>query len=259
MSVSAQHELVPGVSVDVGYFRRTRGNYRMTQNVAVTPSDYDPYCVTAPVDARLPGGGGYQVCGLYNITPAQFGRNDNVITLDENVGGLSEMFDGIDVNVTARIGGRLTLQGGTSTGRIRDELCGVVAQNPNVALPVTNAYAVGAVIPATSAYCDVVPPFRTDLKLLGTYQLPWWGLQTSATFQSIPGPEILAAWAAPAATIAAGLGRAPSGNVRTVTVPLVAPGTMYGDRLNRSICAWPRTSGCGRGSAPRGSSTFTIS
>ena len=48
-----------------------------------------------------------------------------------------------------------------------------------------------------------------------------------------PGPEILAAWAAPAATIAGGLGRAPSGNVQSVTLPLVAPGTMYGKRLQQ--------------------------
>jgi hypothetical protein len=232
-SASIQHELVPGLSVDAGYFRRTRGNYRMTRNVAVTPADFDPYCVTAPVDTRLPNGGGYQVCGLFNVTPAQFGRNDNVITLDKNVGGLSEMFDGIDVNVTARLRSGVTLQGGTSTGRIRDELCDVVATSPNVALPIVNAYAVGAVIPATPDYCNVVPPFRTDLKLLGTYRLPWWDLQTSATFQSIPGPEILAAWAAPAAVVQAGLGRAPSGNVRSVTVPLVPPGTMYGARLNQ--------------------------
>ena len=33
--------------------------------------------------------------------------------------------------------------------------------------------------------------------------------------------------------MAAGLGRAPSGNVRSVTVPLVAPGTMYNARLNQ--------------------------
>jgi hypothetical protein len=232
-SVSGQHELIPGLSVDAGYFRRMRGNYRMTENVAVTPADFDPYCVTAPLDARLPRGGGYQVCGLFNITPAQFGRNDNVITLDKNVGGLTEMFDGIDVNVTARLRSGLMLQGGTSTGRIRDELCDVVSKYPNVTLPVTNAYAVGAVIPATGTYCNVTPPFRTDVKLLGTYRLPWWDLQTSATFQSIPGPEILAAWAAPAAVVQAGLGRAPSGNVRSVTVPLVPPGTMYGARLNQ--------------------------
>jgi hypothetical protein len=233
MAVSVQHEVVPGLSVDAGYFRRTRGNYRMTQNVAVSPADYDPYCVTAPVDARLPGGGGYQVCGLYNITSAQFGRNDNMITLDDNVGGLSEIFDGIDVNVTARLGGRLTLQGGTSTGRITDRFCGIVRDYPNVSFPVTNAYPLGAVIPATSEYCNIVPPFLTDLKFLGTYRLPWWGLQTSATYQSIPGPQILAAWAAPAAAVTAGLGRAPSGNVRSVTVPLVPPGTLYGERLNQ--------------------------
>ena len=46
----------------------------MTDNQLVTPADYDPYCVTAPVDTRLPGGGGYQVCGLYDIKPAKFGQ-----------------------------------------------------------------------------------------------------------------------------------------------------------------------------------------
>ena len=233
MAAGIQQELRPGVSVEAGYFRRNRGNFRATQNVAVTPADYDSYCVTAPVDARLPDGGGYPVCGLYNIKSAQFGRNDNVITLDRNVGTVTEIFDGVDVNVTARLPGLVTLQGGTSTGRIRDNLCGVVTGNPNVSLPVTNAYAAGAVIPATPAFCDVTPPFLTQVKLLGTYRLPWWGLQTSATYQSIPGPQILAAWAAPAATVAAGLGRAPSGSVRSVTVPLVAPGAMYGARLHQ--------------------------
>ena len=53
----------------------------------------------APRRRGLPG-----VAASTTSRRLQFGRNDNVITLDENVGGLREMFDGIDVNVTARIG-----------------------------------------------------------------------------------------------------------------------------------------------------------
>jgi len=81
-------------------------------------------------------------------------------------------------------------------------------------------------------FCETKPPFQTQVKLLGIYPLPWWGFQTSLTFQSVPGPQITASYAAPASSVI-GLGRPLSGGVRTVTVPLVAPGTMYGERLNQ--------------------------
>ena len=38
----------------------TGGGGTLTDNLAVTPADYDPYCITAPGDSRLPGGGGGQ-------------------------------------------------------------------------------------------------------------------------------------------------------------------------------------------------------
>ena len=40
--------------------------------------------------------------------------------------------------------------------------------------------------------CDTTPPFQPNIKALAIYPLPWWGLQTSATFQSLPGPQITA-------------------------------------------------------------------
>jgi hypothetical protein len=67
--VGIQHEVFRGTSVDVSYNRRAGRNFRVTRSLAVDPSaDFSPFCVTAPSDARLPGGGGYQVCGLYDNT-----------------------------------------------------------------------------------------------------------------------------------------------------------------------------------------------
>ena len=90
LSLELVQELADGLSVTGGFYQNTggyresRGNkQRVTDNLAVTPADYDPYCITAPVDARLPGGGGNEICGLYDITPEKFGQVDNLNTLRE--------------------------------------------------------------------------------------------------------------------------------------------------------------------------------
>jgi hypothetical protein len=62
------------------------------------------------------------------------------------------------------------------------------------------------------------------------YPLPWWGVQTSATFQSLPGPQILASYTASSADARPTLGRNLSSG--TATVALIPPGTMYGERAN---------------------------
>ena len=79
MGVSIQQELVPRVSVEVGYFWRaithfSGTNDTVTDNILTTPASYDSFSITAPTDPRLPGGGGQVVSGLYDITPSLFGQ-----------------------------------------------------------------------------------------------------------------------------------------------------------------------------------------
>jgi hypothetical protein len=58
-------------------------------------------------------------------------------------------------------------------------------------------------------------------------------VQLAGTFQSYPGPEILANWNAPASVAVDSLGRPLAGGVRTLAVPIISPGTLFGDRRNQ--------------------------
>ena len=85
-------------------------------------------------------------------------------------------------------------------------------------------------------FCHQESPFLTGAKALGSYQLPWYGVRVSATYQSLPGPQIGANVIYTNADIAAGkvqgLGR-PTFLANQATVNVMQPGTVYGDRLNQ--------------------------
>jgi hypothetical protein len=213
MSAGIQHELMPRVSVDGTYFRRSFGNFTVTDNLQVSPADFDTFCITAPVDSRLPGGGGYPVCDLYNISPAKFGLSQDLVTFAKNFGRQSEVYQGVDLTVNARLPRGVRLSGGLSNGRIVTDRCFVVDS------------------PEEMRFCNITPPFQTQFRLVGTVTLPW-DIQAAATFQSLPGPEITANYVARNEEIRGSLGRNLSqGANGTVTVPLIEPGTMYGERL----------------------------
>ena len=73
---------------------------------------------------------------------------------------------------------------------------------------------------------------QTQFRGLSSYVVPKADIQVSATYQSKPGAMLAANYAAPNAVVAPSLGRNLSGNVPNVTVNLIAPGTIYGDRIN---------------------------
>src|SRR5204863_5722705 len=59
------------------------------------------------------------------------------------------------------------------------------------------------------------------------------GVVVSGTYQNLSGPAVDANYAASTAEISPSLGRNLSGGVRTATVPLVPPQTLFEDRTAR--------------------------
>jgi hypothetical protein len=216
-SAAVQHELAPRVSASFGYFRRVFGNFLVTDNLAVSSSDYSPFSITAPVDPRLPDGGGYQITGLYDLNPDKVGQVNNLLRPASDIGKQIQHWNGVDVTVDARLSNGIVLQGGLSTGRTSTDNCDVVAKVDN---------------PSTR-FCHVDTRFLTQTKLLGVYRIPKIDVSTAATFQSTPGPQIAANYLAPNSQVQPSLGRPLSGGAANVTVNLVEPGTMYGEWTNQ--------------------------
>ena len=225
-SAAIQHEVVRGLGLSLGYFRRAFGNFLTTDNLLTEASDFDPYCVTFPVDSRIPGGGGSQLCGLYDVSVAKFGQRQSYVTFAKNFGDQSMVYTGLEFSVNARFPNGAQLTGGTDTSRRVDESCFVVDS------------------PQQLLYCDIKPPFLTQIKLMGVYPLPFFGIQASGSWQQLPGPEVSAyflsygviegGYVATNAEIAPTLGRSLSAGANgTVNLPLLAPNSEYGSRYNK--------------------------
>jgi hypothetical protein len=230
ISTTVDHQLFPGVAASAAYFHRWWNNLTATQNQAVSAADYDPYCITAPTDSRLPGGGGNTICGFYDIDPSRFGATNNVITFANTFGGQHDSYDAVDLSLNLRLPRGAVVAGGTNTERFKSNFC--YAQNDPSLTPAT----LTSIVLQTGRSlndCDIRTPWQTQLKFYAVYPLPY-GIDVSAAFQSVPGAEITASYTATNAQIAPSLGRNLAAGVNsTATVQLIAPATVYGDRFNQ--------------------------
>jgi hypothetical protein len=224
--VSVQQQIVPRVSVEVGYNRRWLTNFNNVDNVTNVASDFTQFSLPAPSDPRLPGGGGYVVPGLYNINPNVATLQNNVTALASDYGSETNTFNGMLLNLSARPRNGLVFQGGVSTGKTNMDYCSVRTVLPealNISAGLTGV---------TDPYCNSTTGWITRYTGLGSYTLPKVDVLISGTFRSDQGAPLAANWAASNAVIQPVLGRPLSNAAVNATINLITPGTLFGDRVN---------------------------
>ena len=224
---SVQHEIRPGVSIDLGYNRRHWGNFFVTYNELVGPGDYDVWTVPVPNDPDLPNAGGTE--SYVAITSAASARGARSFqTKEEDVAGeeRTAYWHGLDVNGTARLGGRMTIQMGTTTGRGVRDTCALWRARPQ--FQGNNS----------ADSCDVTEPWLTTFRGLATYRVPTIDVLVSGTVRSVRttasenasnGSSLSANYQIPNTVVQQWLGRLPAGasSAQNTTVNLLAPSELY--------------------------------
>jgi hypothetical protein len=256
-SFSVQQELRQGMALNVGYFRTWYGGFLLTKNMAVTPADFDSYCLPVPADSRLPNAGG-KLCGFYDVKPALYGKNDYVRTQASHFGKRTEVYSGVDITLTSRFARGGQFSGGLTVGRTVTDACEIVKNAPETAFAVDNTAGqnplgaiAGVTFPGTltwgtagswspTQFCRVATPWSagTQVKFLAVYPLPY-SFQVSATYQNIGGIPITATYPASNAQVFTGLGRnlASCGSTpvcnANINAELIPPLSRFEDRLQQ--------------------------
>ena len=198
----------------------------------VGPSDFAPYSVIAPVDSRLGNASGATLGGLYDVNPDVFGLSSLRVTEMANFGTQTEVYNGVDVTMHARLREGWLIQGGFNTGQTVTDNC-VVVDSPQA---------------ERDGFCKVTLPFegQTQFKVSGIAPLPL-DSQLSWVYQNLAGIPIGATGFFQGTVIAPSLGRAPSaGLLSSFRIPMIEPNTMFEDRLSQLDVRLTKTVRIGR-------------
>jgi hypothetical protein len=209
---------MPRMSVEVSYTRRDFHGFLVTDDLNRNVNTaYETYTLTAPVDARLPNGGGYPIT-VYS--PLSAAAAKTYLTWDTDFGPeRTSYWHGADVTFNARLRGGLNTSFGTQTGRAVVDNCGV-ATKYNQVNSVTNVAA-----GPDPRGCHSVDPFQTLVRAFGSYTIPKIDVLVAATLRSQPPVQLgnpalgatlggggnSAQWVVPNSLIAASLGHLPVG------------------------------------------------
>jgi hypothetical protein len=219
LGVGVQRELLPRVSVDLGYFRRSYGNFRITDNTALASTEFTAYTVTAPTATGLSSSGQQ----LTAFDPNRVVQAQNLTARASNYGDQVERWNGIDVTVNARPANGVLVFGGVSTGKTTSDSCEVATLVPE---------SLGM---RPLEYCRIESPFLTQVKLNGAYTIPKADVLVSATYQSIPGPVVQANYVVTERAPGVPLVGGPTATVALLpaTGGVAGFGAEYGERLNQ--------------------------
>jgi hypothetical protein len=213
--VSVQHELFPRVSVNTSYYRRHYYDLAYTDNLATSASDWVPFTITGPRDARLPNGGGDQIT-LYNLNPAKLGLVDNILTSAE---GDFRTYNGLEFSANFELPRNGFMLASWTLGKIESRDCRM--ENPN-----------GSTATLGIDQCHTTSPFRHIVKISGGFPLPF-NTMVSGNFQIYDTPGSGIALVPPYirsnyAVSSAIAGRAITGG-GSLNYNLVQPNTIWND------------------------------
>jgi hypothetical protein len=264
-AVSVQHELLPRVSVSGGWFHRDYKNLRRRVNAQQSFADYTPFTMFSPIDGSP--------ITYYNVSAAARTR---VTTIDGDATDDRKMwFNGFEYNFSARLPKGMTLFGGGMSERTIVQVCDE-AFNPNNLLycdqtksgiPLRTQFKIAGTVPVTHGI-QVGFSFQS---------LPGYGYGTGALAGREGGPTgptgqpsqaqlntpngVGTVWLITPATtygashpcVAKGTCVAgqlvdPGMNVASLSVPLIAPNTEFGDRINQLDLNVTKTIKIGRSS-----------
>lgn len=204
IGTSVQREILPRLSVEVGYHKRWIDKWTLIENTLNTHADFQVYSVTGPVDERLGEVSGRTVGDLWNIIPTKFGQINENTYLENNVPGTNRRnwWNGVDLNVSARPRNGLSLRGGVVISSAGDDYCSYIEHG---------YYGTAIAQGPGRRNCRSVSPWQPEYKGLASYTVPKIDVQVAGTLNSRPGPQKTATVQFTATEIAATLNRFPSG------------------------------------------------
>jgi hypothetical protein len=212
-SLGIQHEILPRLSGELTYSRRLYKNLSVRDQLGIgcdrfattlggavpfndcvqgyldfNSTNYDFYSVVAPVDSRLPHGGGYRVVGLSSYDPTGGPAQTNNPRAISYLSSLEYAYNVFDTNFVWRGWGGLRLNAGTSTGRTKRDTCLSEVDGPNArgrlsSNDVSNIDGDADYIPA----CRAFAPWQTRYNGTAAYTIPKVDVLVSTVFQSFPG------------------------------------------------------------------------
>ncbi len=212
-TATLQQEIMPRVSADVSYTRRNFFGFFVTDDLNRNVNTaYETYTLTAPLDPRLPNGGGYPITVYTPTAAANAVPSKTYLTWESDYGPeRTSLWHGVDINLNARLRAGLITSIGTTTGRAIVDTCATATKYNQV-----NAATSVAAGPDPRG-CHNEDPFQTQVRGLASYTIPKVDVQVSATVRSQP-PVLArrdrggtsASWVVPNSLVAGGA-RTPAG------------------------------------------------
>ena len=189
VAAGVDHEIGPGVSVRLQWFRRSYHDQEFSDNRLRSFADY------APFQWMTPSG---EVITSFNLNPAAAARDD---TVDGNAVSRTRVYNGVELSLGARLPGGGHLIGGWTLERERQQNCdeiddpnlmrfcdersaGLVPPSAAGAVPGFDASFLTGLVDGQGTEFPV--PWCHEFKLVGHYPLPG-GMQVQAALQSYPG------------------------------------------------------------------------